>query len=80
MFGAGTHGRHSEVHMDTPEELLAADRQRERWRAIVVEIFRYSTQAGDEAHILEEGALRVIDQIGRSELHAASLADLRMAT
>jgi len=70
----------AQAEEDSPEEVAAAARQRDRWQAIIVEIFRYSTKPGDEGLILDEGALEVVDRIGKTELQAASLADLRMAT
>ncbi|KAH8050709.1 hypothetical protein JL720_15326 [Aureococcus anophagefferens] len=77
--GGGAGGKESGGG-ETPEEQQAAERMRERWQAIIVEIFRYSTTPGDEEHIIGEGALHVIDKIGKTEQAAASLTDLKMAT
>ncbi|KAH8045881.1 hypothetical protein JL720_16542 [Aureococcus anophagefferens] len=75
--GGGAGGKESGGG-ETPEEQQAAERMRERWQAIIVEIFRYSTTPGDEDIIGE--ALHVIDKIGKTEQAAASLTDLKMAT
>ncbi|KAJ8600051.1 hypothetical protein CTAYLR_001828 [Chrysophaeum taylorii] len=63
----------------TEEQVVIAERQRMQWHAIVIEIFRYSMEAGDELDIINEGALQVIDKINHSDQVTASLANLEMA-
>ncbi|KAJ1460522.1 armadillo-type protein [Pelagophyceae sp. CCMP2097] len=63
----------------TPEEMEATARQKARWQAIIVEIFRYSTIPGDEAAIIEEGGLQVVDLIGKTDLSVSSFANTAMA-
>lgn len=63
----------------TEEQVAIAERQRMQWRAIIVEIFKYSREPGDELEILDEGALRVIDKINHCEQVTTSLANFEMA-
>ena len=64
----------------TEEQVVVGERQRRQWRAIALEIFRYSIDSGDEPDMIDEGALEVIEKITKSDQASASLANLDMAT
>lgn len=70
----------SKKTIETEEQAVIAERQRMQWHAIVVEIFRYSIETGDEVDIVQEGALRVIEKINHGDQVTTSLANLEMAT
>ena len=62
------------------EHQMHSAKQKARRAAIMIEMYRYSTNAGNELAMIEEGALQAITEIAETDIAAANTSDPKLAT
>ena len=74
--GGEKHGAGQPSH----EHQMNSAKQKARRAAIMIEMYRYSTNRGNELAMIEEGALQAITEITETDIASSSSSDPKLAT